>query len=101
MARTVARQLGLHMIGPQDGEMVREGRNRAQTRQLNQETAVGLIGSFGPNEEGEIVDGLLAVQQASGEPGKLPVCPVQELGPEPSSYSVALSSEYWDIRERV
>lgn len=39
--------------------MAREGRTRAQTRALNQEATVGLIGTVGPDEGGNIVDELL------------------------------------------
>ena len=40
-ARTAARQLGAHMSGPGDGDEVRVGRTRAQTRALNREAAAG------------------------------------------------------------
>ena len=47
--RTAARQLGAHMSGPGDGEEIREGSTRAQTRALNREAATGLIGMIGPS----------------------------------------------------
>ena len=40
-ARTAARQLRAHMSGPGDGDEIREGRSRAQTRVLNREAAAG------------------------------------------------------------
>lgn len=40
--RTAAHQLGAHMIGPGDGEDIREGSTRAQTRALNREAETGL-----------------------------------------------------------
>ena len=41
--RIAARQLGAHMSGPGDGDEIREGRTRAQTRALNQEAAARLM----------------------------------------------------------
>ena len=51
-ARTAARQLGAHMSGPDDGEEIREGRTRTQTRALNPEAAAGLITIIGPRGGG-------------------------------------------------
>ena len=43
VARTAARQLGAHMLGPGDGDEIREGRTRAQTKALKREAAAGLM----------------------------------------------------------
>ena len=48
VARTAARQLGAHMIGPGDDDEIGTGRTRAQTRALNREAAAGLISTIGP-----------------------------------------------------
>ena len=47
-ARTAARQLGAHMLGPGDGDEIREGRTRAQTKALKREAAAGLMSTTGP-----------------------------------------------------
>ena len=60
--RTAARQLGAHMSGPGDGEEIREGSTRAQTRALNREAATGLISTIGPCEGGRVFHALLAAQ---------------------------------------
>ena len=44
--RTAARQLGAHKSGPSDGEEIREGSTRAQTRALNREAATRLISTI-------------------------------------------------------
>ena len=90
--RTAARRLGAHMSGPGDGEEIREGRTRAQTRALNREAATRLISTIGPCEEGHIFHALLAAQDTGGEPTRLPECLLKEAEPEPASYSAARSS---------
>ena len=90
--RTAARQLGAHMSGPGDGEEIREGSTRAQTRALNREAATGLISTIGPCEGGRIFHALLAAQDTGGEPTRLPDCLLKEVEPEPTSYSAARSS---------
>ena len=94
MARTAARQLESHLVGPGDGEQL--GRTRAQTRALNQDAA-SLVSVFGPDEGGKLIHGLLAVQEVTRKPGELPKCLVREAGPEPVSYPAACSSEYSDV----
>ena len=91
-ARTAARQLGAHMLGPGDGDEIREGRTRAQTRALNREAAAGLISTIGRCERGCIFHALLAVKDAGGEPTRLPDFLLEEAEPEPTSYSAARSS---------
>ena len=67
-ARTAAREFGAHMPRPGDGEEIREGRTRAQTRALHLEAAAGLISMTGPCDGGSILHALLAAQDAGGEP---------------------------------
>ena len=91
MARTAARQLESHLVGPGNGEQL--GRTRAQTRALNQD-ASSLVSVFGPDEGGKLIHGLLAVQEVTRKPGEWPKCLVREAGPEPVSYPASCSSEY-------
>ena len=91
-ARTAARQVGGHMSGSGDGDEIREGRTRAQTRALNREAAAGLISTIGRCERGCIFHALLAVKDAGGEPTRLPDFLLEEAEPEPTSYSAARSS---------
>ena len=88
--RTAARQLGTHIPGPRDGDEIREGRTRAQTRVL-QESATGLLSMLGPDEGGRVVNALVAeqVEQSDG----LPKCTIQEAEPEPTSYAAACASK--------
>ena len=89
---TAARQLGAHMAVPGDGEEIREGSTRAQTRVLNRKVATGLISTIGPCEGGRIFHALLAAQDTEGEPTRLPDFLFKEAEPEPRSYSAARSS---------
>ena len=91
-ARAAARQLGAHMSGPGDGDKIREGRTRAQTRALNREAAAGLISTIGPCEGSRIFHALLSAQDTGGEPTRLPDCLLKEAEPEPTSYSAVRSS---------
>ena len=65
MARTAARQLKSHLLESRVGEEL--GRTSAQTRALNQE-ADGLVSMFGPDEGGNLIHGLLAVQEVTRKP---------------------------------
>ena len=61
------------MLGPGDGDEIREGRTRAQTRALNQEAAAGLISTIGPCDGSRIFLARLAAQVTGGEATKLPL----------------------------
>ena len=52
---------------------------------------------FGPDEEGKLIHGLLAVQEVIRTPGELPKCLAREAGPEPVWYPAACSSGYSDV----
>ena len=91
-ARTAARELGAHILGPGDGNRIREGRTRAQSRALNQEAAAGVINTIGPCGGGPIFHELLVAQEAGSELTRLPCCLHKEAEPEPTSYSAARSS---------
>lgn len=95
-ARTTARQLQAHTVGPRDGEEVQEGRTRAQTRTLNQEAAADLIGVFGSDKGDKVIHGLLAVHGDTCKLGELLNCVVGEMESEPVSYSATCSSEFSD-----
>ena len=94
MARTAARQLESHLVGPGDGKQL--GRTKAQTRAVNQDAA-SLVSVFGPDEGGELIHGVLAVQEVTNKPEEFPKCLVREAGPEPVSYPAVYSSEYSDV----
>ena len=91
-ARTAARQLGPHVSGPGDGNDIREGRIRAQTRALYREAALGLI-----SKGGRIFYALLAAQDTGDEPTRLPDYLLKEAEPEPTSYSPAGSSIHFGV----
>ena len=92
MARTAARQLESHLVGPGDGNQL--GRTRAQTRALNR-NAASLMSLFGPDEGGKRIHGLLTVQKVTCKPGELPKCLVRGAGPE--CWFVIVSKPDWDI----
>ena len=85
------------MSGPGDGEEVREGRTRAQTRTLNREAAAGVINAIGPCEGGLDFQALLAATETGHEKAKLADCLVKEAEPEPTSHTAARSSKYSDV----
>ena len=80
------------MSEPGDGDEIREGRTRAQTRALNREAVAGLFSTIGPCEGGRVFRALLAAQDTGCEPTGLPDCLLKEAEPEPNSYSTARSS---------
>ena len=80
------------MSGPGDGDEIREGRTRAQTRAFNREAAAGLTSAIEPREGGRIFHALLAAQGTGGKPTRLPDCLLKEAEPEPTSYFAVRSS---------
>ena len=97
VVRTAARQLGVYMSGPGDGEEIWEGRTRAETRALNREAAAGLISAIGPCEGGRVFRALLAPNEAECDKTKLPDCLVKEAESEPTSYTAARTSKHSDV----
>ena len=85
------------MSEPGDGEEIREGRTRAQTRVLNQEAVAGLIGAIGPCEGGCVFQALLAATGTGREKTKLPDRLVKEAESELTSYTAARSSKHSDV----
>ena len=63
---------------------VREGRTRAQTRVVNQQSVSGLAATLGPISASEIMCALLAEQRA-GDDVELPKELVQDVESEPGS----------------
>ena len=80
------------MSQPGDGDEIREGRTRAQTRILNREAATGLVSTIRPCKGSRIFHALLAAPDTGGEPTRLPDCLLKEAEPEPTSYAAARSS---------
>ena len=89
------------MSGLGDGEEIRQGRTRAQTRTLNQEAAAGLISAVGPCERGRVFQALLAATETGREKTKLPDCLVKEAEPKLTSYTAARSSKHLDGRDEI
>ena len=85
------------MSGPGDGEEIREGHTRAQTRALNPEAAAGLICAIGPCEGGRVFQALLAAPETGREKTKLPDFLVKEAEPEPTSSTAVRSSKSSDV----
>ena len=67
---------------------VREGRTRAQTRAVYQQSVSGLVATLGPISASEIMYALLAEQRAS-DAVELPQELVQDVESEPGSYQEA------------
>ena len=85
------------MSGPGDGEEIREGRTRVQTRVLKREAAAELITAIGPCEGGRVLQALLAATETGHEKAKLLGCHVKEAEQEPTSYTAARSSKPSDL----
>lgn len=64
--------------GSRDGDDIREGRSRAETRTLNQGAALGLISLIEPDRGSRVFHALLAENATGGEPAKPPDRLVQE-----------------------
>ena len=71
---------------------VREGRTRAPTRAVNQQSVSGLVATLGPISASEIMYALLA-QQRAGDAVELPKELVQDVESEPGSYQEARQSK--------
>ena len=81
-----------------ENDEVREGRTRAQTRAVNQQSVSGLVATLGPISASEIMYALLAEQRA-GDAVELPKELVQGVESEPGSYQEARQSKHakiWD-----
>ena len=75
---------------------MREGRTRAQTRAVNQQTVPGLMATVGPIFATEVVYSLLSEQRA-GDDTELPKELVQDVESEPGNYQEAQRSKYAKI----
>ena len=75
-----------------ENDEVREGRTRAQTRAVNQQSVSGLVATLGPISASEIMYALLAEQRA-GDPVELPKELVQDVESKPGSYQEAPAIE--------
>ena len=82
-----------------ENDEVRDGRTRAQTRAVNQQSVPGLVATLGPISASEIVYALVAEQRA-GDEIELPRELVQDVESEPGSYLEAQQSKYaktWEV----
>ena len=95
--RRAMRQLEMYMTGPHDDEERREGRTRAQNRALSQQQATGLLSMLGPITEDEVIHALIAEQATLEKPSEVPLGPVQDAGPEPTTFAEARASAHaWE-----
>ncbi|CAB1112906.1 unnamed protein product [Ectocarpus sp. CCAP 1310/34] len=81
-----------------ENDEVREGRTRAQTRAVNQQSVPGLVASLGPISATELVYTLMSEQRA-GDETELPKELVQDVESVPDSYQEAQRSKYAKIWE--
>ncbi|CAB1120053.1 unnamed protein product [Ectocarpus sp. CCAP 1310/34] len=81
-----------------ENDEVREGRTRAQTRAVNQQSVPGLMATIGPISGTEVLYALLSEQRA-GDETELPKELVQDVESEPGSYEEAQRSKYAKIWE--
>ena len=82
-----------------ENDEVRDGRTRAQTRAVNQQSVPGLVATLGPISASEIVYALVAELRA-GDEIELPKELVQDVESEPGSYQEAQQSKYakvWEV----
>ena len=90
--------LSQSLVAARENDEVREGRTRAQTRAVNQQSVSGLVATLGPISASEIMYALLAEQRA-GDAVELPKELVQDVESEPGSYQEARQSKHakiWD-----
>ena len=82
-----------------ENDEVRDGRTRAQTRAVNQQSVPGLVANLGPIFASEIVYALVAEQRA-GDEIELPKGLVQDVESEPGNYQEAQQSKnakIWEV----
>ena len=101
--RRALRQLGPHMTDAHDGDEIREGRTRAQSRARNQQEAVGLLCDLGPVAGHQILRALIAEKGTRSmlEPCDLPTELIQDADPEPNTYAEANASQYAELWRRA
>lgn len=103
VSRTIARQLAPFLSGPLGDDERREGRTRQQSRMLAQQStdapsAQVLAAAV------DIANAVVDEQTRSPTQLELPSCSINDIEPEPTTYSQSLKSKYaalWaDARER-
>ncbi|CAB1096365.1 unnamed protein product [Ectocarpus sp. CCAP 1310/34] len=96
--RRTRHELASYNTAVNENVEVREGRTRAQTRAVNQQSVSGLMATLGPISASEIVEAPLMEQRAS-DAVELPKVLIQDVQSEPGSYQEARQSMYstiWD-----
>ena len=94
--RRAMRQLETYMTGPHDDEERREGRTRAQNRALSQQQATGLLSVLGSITGNDVIHALIATLEEQSE---VPLGPVQDAGPEPTTFAEARASAHAHVWE--
>ena len=91
------------MTDAHDGDEIREGRTRAQSRARNQQEAVGLLCDLGPVAGHQILRALIAETGTRSmlEPCDLPTELIQDADPEPNTYAEANASQYAELWRRA
>ena len=91
------------MTDAHDGDEIREGRTRAQSRARNQQEAVGLLCDLGPVAGHQILRALIAEKGTRSmlEPCDLPTELIQDVEPEPNTYAEANASQYAELWRRA
>ena len=97
----VTHQLESYVTGPHDDEEKSRGRTRAQTRALNQQQRIGLLSTLGLVAEDQIKNALIAKQAAVKKHSELPLGPVQETEPEPTTFFDACAFVHANLWEEV
>lgn len=92
------------MPDPREGNEVKEGRARRQTRIIREQTEASqqlqglssLVAILGPTERGQLAHALVAEQALSWDE-EFPNFTVQEAGPEATTCAAVGSSKYADV----
>ncbi|CAB1113542.1 unnamed protein product [Ectocarpus sp. CCAP 1310/34] len=98
--RRARHELASYNTAANENVEVREGRTRAQTRAVNQQSATGLMATLGPISASELIEALLVEQRAS-DAMELPKVLIQDVESEPSSYKEARQSKYFSIWDKA
>ncbi|CAB1096750.1 unnamed protein product [Ectocarpus sp. CCAP 1310/34] len=98
--RRARHELASYNTAANENVEVREGRTRAQTRTVNQQSVAGLMATLGLISALEILEALLVEQRAS-DAMELPKVLIQDVESEPGSYKEVRQSKYLSIWDKA